>query len=154
ADFESSQSAERMLTQEVLLRRDVLDALILDLKNRRATRANDLCLKEETGRLSLWAADVGGRAILRRLSRGVFGAQPGDILYDWKRVEFLRGDPEAARSGSGYQATDRVADEVLEVMGPKRQLQVFEELNESVVLFVQEQVGSPLCRFIIAFPHG
>ena len=102
---------------------------------------------------------MGGRAILRRFSRGVFGAQLGDTLYDWKHVEYLRGDPDAARSGSGYQLRikrlppgeiarlseaipylhaaelltllpDRIAAEVLEVMGPKRQLQVFEELNE------------------------
>jgi hypothetical protein len=41
---------------------DVLDALILDLQGRRATRANDLCLEEEDGELSLRAADVGARA--------------------------------------------------------------------------------------------
>ncbi len=33
---------EESLTNEVLLRRDVIDALVLDLHNRRATRANDL----------------------------------------------------------------------------------------------------------------
>lgn len=100
--LEVSQSADATLAREVLLCRDVLDALILDLQYRRATRANDLCLKEEGGRLLLWAADVGARAFLRRLSQGVIDAQPGDTLSDWKYIEFLRGEPEAARGGAGY----------------------------------------------------
>src|SRR5688572_22478729 len=40
---------------DVLLRRDVLDAMILDLLNRRATRANDLQLELEENELRLRA---------------------------------------------------------------------------------------------------
>jgi CBS domain-containing protein len=144
---------------EVLLTRDVLDALVLDLQNRRATRANDLALEEQDGTLRLRAADTSARALLRRLTRGLFSEPPADSLYDWKYVEFLRGDPDAVPSGAGAHLRvarlqpgeiallsaaipymhaaellkllpDKLAARVLELMSPERQLQVFEELDE------------------------
>src|SRR5919199_6144829 len=66
------------LTDEVQLARDVLDPLVLDLQNRRATRANDLALEEEGGLLRLRAADTSARALLRRLTRGLFPTPPAD----------------------------------------------------------------------------
>ena len=77
SSFDSAQSVtEESLRRVVLLRRDVIDALVLDLHNRRATRANDLWLEEENGKLLLKAADTSSLAILRRLSRGLFGSGP------------------------------------------------------------------------------
>src|SRR5947209_8480517 len=148
---------------EVLLARDVLDALVLDLQNRRATRANDLALEEEGGKLVLRAADTSARALLRRLTRGLFSEPPGHALYDWKYVEFLRGDPGAVRSGAGEHLRiarlqpgeiaslsaaipymhaaellkllpDPLAARTLELMSSERQLQVFEELDEEEAL--------------------
>src|SRR4029453_3671795 len=81
---------------------DVIDALVLDLHNRRGTRANDLWLEEENGKLLLKAADTSSLAILRRLSRGLFGSGPSRAAYDWKYIEFLRGDHHAVRNGAGY----------------------------------------------------
>lgn len=160
SDLEMGDAATTgSLKTEVLLKHDILDALILDLQNRRATRANDLQLIEEDGTLSLRAADTSVRAMLRRLSRGRFGVVREDALYDWKYVEFLRGDPQAVKSGAGYQLRitrlppgeiarlcdplpylhaaelitllpDAKAVDVLEAMSPERQLQVFEELDE------------------------
>src|ERR1043166_578132 len=147
------------LETEVLLTRDILDALVLDLQNRRATRANDLALEERDGRLRLRAADTSARALLRRLTRGTLFKPPGESLYDWKYVEFLRGDPDAVPSGAGAHLRvarlqpgeiallsaavpymhaaellkllpDQLAARVLELMSPERQLQVFEELDE------------------------
>jgi magnesium transporter len=148
---------------EVLLVRDVLDALVLDLQNRRATRANDLALEEEGGKLTLRAADTSARALLRRLARGLFAEPPEGALYDWKYVEFLRGEPDAVRSGAGRHLRvarlqpgeiaqlsaalpcmhaaellkllpDPLAARTLELMTPERQLQVFEELDEDEAL--------------------
>lgn len=147
------------LKQEVRLRQDILDALILDLQNRRATRANDLWLEEENGRLFVRAADASTGAILRRVSRGLYSHVPKGALYDWKYIEFLRGDPQAVKSGAGYHLRitrlppgeiarltdllpylhaaelitllpDPIAADTLEAMSPERQLQVFEELDE------------------------
>ncbi len=90
---------------EVLLRRDILDALVLDLQNRRATRANDLELHlEEDGRsLRLVGVDFSVIAVLRRLSRGWIGRRlVRSKIHDWKYIEFLRGDPEAVRAGAVY----------------------------------------------------
>lgn len=147
------------LKHDVLLGRDVLDALVLDLQNRRATRANDLQLEEEDGKLVLRAADTSVRAIIRRLTRGRFAPVRGNALYDWKYVEFLRGDPQAVKNGAGYNLRitrlppgeiarlceplpylhaaelitllpDPKAVDALEAMSAERQLQVFEELDE------------------------
>lgn len=147
------------LRQEVLLRRDILDALVLDLQNRRATRANDLQLEEKDGTLYLRAADTSLGAIIRRMTRGRYAEARGNALYDWKYIEFLRGDPQAVKSGAGYHLRitrlppgeiaglcdplpylhaaelitllpDPKAVDTLEAMSPERQLQVFEELEE------------------------
>ena len=160
SNLDSAQSVtEESLRREVLLRRDVLDALVLDLHNRRATRANDLWLEEENGTLLLKAADTSSLAILRRLSRGLFGSGPSRALYDWKYIEFLRGDPHAVRRGAGYHMRikrlppgdiaglcsslpylhaaelltllpDAVAADTLAAMAADRQVQVFGELED------------------------
>lgn len=143
----------------VLLQHEILDALILDLQNRRSIRANDLQLEEIGGRLQLQAADTSFNAILRRISRGLYNRISQSGLYDWKYVEFLRGEPQAVRSGAGYHLRitrlstgeiaqlagylpylhaaelitllpDAKAAKTLEVMPIERQLQVFEELDE------------------------
>ena len=149
----------------VWLGRDVLDGLILDLGQRRVTRANDLWLEESGGCLQLCAADTGLRAVARRLTGGrVGGSQPSTHL-DWKYVEFLRGNPEAVRAGAGYhrrivrlpageiaslaQALPylhvaellallpaKLAADTLQRLPPEQQLQAFEELEDSYALEV------------------
>ena len=142
---------------DVLLKRDILDALILDLMNSRTTRVCDLLLEEEDGALRVKAADAGLSAMLRRVTRGHFGRVDKDSLFDWKYVEFLRGDPQAVSNGAGYRLRinrlpageiarladyvpylhaaelvkllpDEKAADVLEAMSVERQLQVIEEL--------------------------
>ena len=166
------------LGQAVRLRRDVLDALILDLQNRRATRANDLWLDEEDGQLRLSAADTGVRAIMRRLTRGRYRGLDRRSLYDWKYIEFLRGDPQAVQGGAGYHRRiihlppgeiahltaaipylhaaellallpKQLAADTLEVMSPERQLQVFEELDESFALQVLEHMAPDLAADMV-----
>lgn len=147
------------LKEEALLRADIMDALVLELQNRRVTRANDLCLEEKNGHLCLKAADTSLGAVVRRLSRGLLTLKSKGSLYDWKYVEFLRGDPQAARHEAGKHLRitrlppgeialltnqipylhaaellillpDSLAADTLEAMSPERQLQVFEELDE------------------------
>lgn len=168
------------LGQAVRLQRDVLDALILDLQNRRATRANDLWLEEEADplHLRLSAADTGARAILRRLSQGRYRGLDRRTLYDWKYVEFLRGDAQAVKVGAGYHRRiihlppgeiahlaaavpylhaaellellpEQLAADTVEVMAPERQLQVFEELEERRALQILELMAPDLAADIV-----
>jgi CBS domain-containing protein len=147
------------LVRSVLLDRDIMDALVLDLANRHAMRANDLWLEYHDDRLWLDAADISPWAVLRRLGRGWLGHGGDRHLLDWKDVEFLRGDPKAAREGRDYHRrvaslqpseiarlldavpylhaaelltliSDEFAADTLEVMKPERQTQVFEELDD------------------------
>ena len=150
---------DEAMTSDVLLHRDVLDALILNLERRHATRANDLWLEEEDGKLSLKAADTSAGAVLRRLSLGLFGGKPTSSLYDWKYVEFLRGDPLGVKHGAAYHMRiqllppgeiaalsnslpylhaaelltllpDPIAADTLELMQIERQIQIFGVLEE------------------------
>ena len=159
-NFDAAQLVtDGSLRQEVLLKRDVLDALVLDLSKRVTTRANDLSLEEENGKLLLKAADTSSLAVLRRLSRTMLARRPSRALSDWKYIEFLRGDPHAVRNGAGYHMRikrlppgeiaglcnslpylhaaelltllpDAVAAETLAAMMPDRQVQVFGEVED------------------------
>jgi CBS domain-containing protein len=149
---------EDALERAVLIDRDILDALILDIPHRQSMRANDLWLHAEDGNLWLRAADIGPWAVLRRLGRGLLGRGADRRLLDWRDVEFLRGDPQAAHQGQDYHRrvamlqpaeiarlldalpylhaaelltliADPVAADTLEVMRPERQVQVFDELD-------------------------
>lgn len=160
---EAKGESGKSLAKQVLLHDGILDALILDLQNRRATRANDLCLEEEDGKLLLRSADTSFSAMLRRLTGGRFGPVSPESLSDWKYVEFLRGNPDAVRSEAGEHLrisrlppgeiarltdplpylhaaelitllADPKAADTLEAMMPERQLQVFEELEEGQAL--------------------
>ena len=103
ADFACAEEVSPEASADyVLLKGQILDALLLDLQNRRAVRANDLQLREENGRLILQAADASISAILRRIGFGFYRHTGESGLFDWKYVEFLRGDPQAVRSGAGY----------------------------------------------------
>jgi CBS domain-containing protein len=164
--------------QMVLLRRDILDALILDLRTRRVTRANDLWLEEEDGQLRLSAADTGVTAILRRITRGRYRGNKEPALYDWKYIEFLRGDPQAVDRGAGYHRRivhlppgeiahlaasmpylhaaellellpDPLAADTLEVMSLERQLQVFEELDEDSASHILTYMAPDLAADIL-----
>jgi magnesium transporter len=167
------------LGKDVLVGDDVLDALVLDLQNRRATRANDLWLEGNESRLELRAADTGFNGFLRRLSGGRYGRVSKSALYDWKYVEFLRGDPAAVRNGEGYhlrvarlppgeiaRLTDMVpylhaaelitllpdakAVDALEVFSPERQLQVFEELEEEQALALLTLMAPDIAADLVA----
>ena len=176
-DLEQIQEIDS-LGQAVLLRRDVLDALILELQNRRVTRVNDLWLSQKKEGLQLSAADTSAQGILRRLTRGRYSKVNRRKLYDWKYIEFLRGDPQAVDAGAGYSrriirlppgeiaslassipylhAAEllellpvQLAADTLEVMSLERQLQVFEELDEKSALDILGHMAPDLAADIL-----
>ena len=175
--YDGEQTVET-LARAVRLRRDVLDALIIDLRNRRVTRANDLWLEQNDTELRLSAVDMGAPAILRRMTRGWYRGADRSNLYDWKYIEFLRGDPQAVKAGAGYNRRivhlppgeiaylttsipylhaaellellpGQLAADTLEVMAPERQLQVFEELEEGRALELVEHMAPDLAADLV-----
>jgi CBS domain-containing protein len=160
-DLASGRAAPpEALKRTVLLKRDVLDALLLDVEDRQSMRANDLWLRQDEDRLWLRGADISPWAVLRRLGRGLLGdGRQERRVVDWANVEFLRGDPRAGLAGDDYHRRiarlapvaiarlaedvpyhhaaelltllpDPVAADTLEAMSPERQLQVFEDVAE------------------------
>ena len=157
-DINSAETADA--EHDVLLKRDILDSLILDLLGRRTTRVCDLLLDANDGQLRVKAADGGIRCMLRRILRGSWPAADQESMFDWKYVEFLRGDPDAVRNGAGYRMRigrlpageiarlsdyipylhaaellkllpDEKAADVLEATAIERQVQIIDELDET-----------------------
>ena len=169
---------EAAARQLVLLHRDVLDALVIDLAGQRVTRANDLVLEPAHGHLHLRSADIGLRAIARRLTRYRYrGCAPEDLV-DWRFMEFLRGDPGAVSAGAHYHRRivhhppgeiahltlwvpylhaaelamllpPQTAADVLEAMPPDRQLLVFEELEEAHALAVLARMAPEVAADLV-----
>ena len=160
---------EEALGKSVLLDRDILDSYVIDLQNRRLTRANDLVLESREG-LRLMAADTGVRALFRRLSGGLYQGFREMDLQDWKYVEFLRGKPGAVQAGAGYHRRierlppgeianlieglpyldaaelilllpPQLAADTLELATSERQLQIFEELDERQAILILEKMA-------------
>jgi magnesium transporter len=155
---------------------------VLDLLGRRTTRVCDLRLKEEDGVLRVVGADAGLAAMIRRVTRGRFGNVDKESLFDWKYVEFLRGDPSAVDNGAGYRLRinrlpageiarladyvpylhaaellsllpdDKAAD-VLQAMSLDRQLQVVEELSEDEAVGLLERMSPDLATDLIGRLH-
>ena len=179
-DLDADEAAETH--SDVLLSQDLMDALVLDLLGRRTTRVCDLLLVEEDGFLRLKGADAGFAALIRRVTRGLIGNTNGDSLFDWKYVEFLRGDPTAVDSGAGYGLRinrlpageiarladyipylhaaellkllpdDKAAD-VLQAMSVERQLQVIEELDEHDALDLLRRMYFDLAADLLGRLH-
>lgn len=164
--------------QDLLLGRDLLDALVLDLLARRTTRICDLWLEDDNGTLRLKGADAGFAALLRRVSRGLVARPRKESLFDWKYVEFLRGDPAAVDSGAGYRLRinrlpageiarladyvpylhaaellkllpDEKAADVLQAMSVERQLQVIEELDEDDAIDLLNRMSPDLATDLV-----
>lgn len=168
---EAEEISLEVRNEFVLLRREILDALIIDLENRGSFRANDLRFEKTEDRLQLIAVDSSVSAILRRISFGFYNYLSRSGLYDWKYVEFLRGDPAAVRNGAGYnlritrmppgeiaQLTsylpylhaaelitllpDEKAVKTLEILPIERQLQIFEELEKDEAISLLSLMAS------------
>lgn len=162
-DIEASVLAPKESLKKKVLLSDIDDALVLDLDDLRATRANGLLLKEENGKLLLCGVDTSVSALLRHITSDRFSYVPENKVHDWTNIEFLRGDPGAVKSGMPYRhritrlpageiarlsaqipymhaaelltlLPDALAINTLEAMTARRRLQVFEELDEERAL--------------------
>ncbi|HEX6125110.1 MAG TPA: CBS domain-containing protein [Pyrinomonadaceae bacterium] len=179
-DLDSSKAGDDH--GDVLLSRDLMDALVLDLLGRRTTRVCDLWLKQEDGALRLKGAEAGLTALIRRVTRGLIGRIDRASIFDWKYVEFLRGDPEAVDNGAGYRLRinhlpageiarladyvpylhaaellkllpDEKAADVLQAMSTERQLQVIEELDEDEAIDLLKLMSPDLATDLVGRLH-
>jgi hypothetical protein len=77
---------------ELLLVRDVLDTLIVDLQGSRRSRVSDVLLSpQDDGRLEVTAVDVGGASLLWRTGLGwLAGHQPPSVV-DWSDLHLMSG---------------------------------------------------------------
>lgn len=66
----SDRVPAQLTRQEILVKRDILDKQIVDINGAKVVRVNDIEFKEVEGALTLFAADVGIRGIIRRLLSG------------------------------------------------------------------------------------
>ncbi len=178
-NIEASELApEEWLRKRVLLS-DIHDSLVLDLKQHRAVRANGLLLKEESGMMVLCGVDTSLSATVRWLTGGRFSYVPRTTVHDWTTIEFLRGDPQAVKSGMPYRhqiihlpageiarltsqlpymhaaelltlLPDALAINTLEAMPARRQLQVFEELDEKRALRLLELMAPDLAADLLS----
>lgn len=176
SDVESALDAQS--STDVLLKRDILDSLILDLLGRRTTRVCDLVLETENDAFRLKGADAGMGAMLRRVFFGRWIRLRRDSIFDWKYVEFLRGDPVAVDNGAGYRLRinrlpageiarladfipylhaaellkllpdDKAAD-VLEAMPIERQVQIIEELDEQQAVGLISRMSPELATDLV-----
>lgn len=105
--LEPPAHADPVLPDQLLLGRDVMDALVLDLRGLRAVRANDLWLRPNGAVYRLVGVEISAWAVLRRLAPWLVpGREVGEVL-DWRWVGVLRGNPMAVepRSSHGVVAT-------------------------------------------------
>src|SRR5688500_8269176 len=181
-NVESLEAASAHEDCDVLLARDILDSLVLDLLGRRTTRVCDLQLKETDGALRLIGVDAGLVAMIRRITRGRLGSVDHESLFDWKYVEFLRGDPQAVDNGAGYRLRinrlpageiarladyipylhaaellkllpDEKAADVLQTMFLDRQVQVIEELPDDEAVKLISRMSPDLATDLVGRLH-
>jgi CBS domain-containing protein len=167
-----------ILAKEIFLLRDVLDAIIIDLQNRRTTRANDVWLEEKAGEIVVRGADASFQAVFRRASGGLLGKPNEYDIYDWRYVEFLRGNPEAVKNGAGYNMRitrlapgeiggliesipylhaaeliillpDKLAASVMQVTILEKQLQILAELEEENAIKILSMISPESAAGII-----
>jgi len=155
-------SAEGLL----LLGRDLLDQQIIDVHGRKVVRVNDLDLHQEQVNhhpmLKIGDVDVGARAAVRRLLKGIVPAAALHVLIQklparvipWEFVDLIETDP--ARRVKLKISHERLAKlhpadiaDIVEELAPAEREAVFETLDEGVAAEALEEVTPKLQRSIV-----
>jgi magnesium transporter len=82
---------------DLCLKSGLLDRHVIDTRNARAVRVNDVELKDIEGEVCVASVDVGGAGLLRRLglgriAQGLLRRQPADTL-PWETIELVAAPP-------------------------------------------------------------
>ena len=170
-DLAAAEELDRAAMDKlVLLERDVQDALVINLRDTMVMRANDLGLGFTATEGWLIAVDVSAGAVIRRIGRGRLNGFGRRELVDWKDIEFLRGDPQAALNNEDYHRQiqrllpveiarltgalpylhaaelllllpDGMAADVMEDMPVDRQVQVIDEIGKEKTTAIISQMA-------------
>jgi CBS domain-containing protein len=151
---------------EVLLRDDILDGQVVDTDDIKVVRVNDLELRQTGSEIRVVGADVGTRAILRRLGLEPFvcrtlervGRPLGERVIPWNLVAVLGGTMTPLRLSISRQKLKDIhpadlaelleeldRDERVEVMtalGDEREADVLEEAPAEVQTAVLQELPS------------
>jgi hypothetical protein len=100
----------------LLLRRNVLDAQVIDLGGRRILRVGDVLVAEEGEGLALVAVEVGTRPVLRRLGLGRFAGRVADEILDWRELHLASRPGHVLQLSSGVSGIHRLSQPQLEAI--------------------------------------
>lgn len=135
--FPVAAVSERLLTDELLLGRDVLDTQIVDVVGHRLARVADVALaRTADDRLEVLAVEVGFHRVLERLGLRWLADRSADESISWADLHLTSDRGHLVQLGSPASAVHRLTDgdlaalvarldldaatEVLDVAGPAR----------------------------------
>lgn len=122
AAAQGEPSLRDLAPDEILLRRDILDQQIVDLHGRRVVRVNDLRLARTDGEFRLVGADVGARALLRRLNlewlAEALRLRMPSRLISWNYVQPVGGEQAGVRLHVAHDRLRRLpAADLADILG-------------------------------------
>jgi hypothetical protein len=98
---------------EVLLSRDVLDAQVVDLSNRRLARVSEVLMAGAGGALSVTAVDLGVGALLSRLGLDWLGSRMQPTLVAWGDLHLASGRGHSVQLATEPDKLRRLDSEAL-----------------------------------------
>jgi CBS domain-containing protein len=165
-------------SQEVLLERDLLDGTVIDLREPRLVRVNDLMLEIAGTRLTVVGVDVGPRALLYRLLPRAFRREAEPRLVTWPDLELLSSElpegilvPDHARLARLHPTdiarlaeaapvrqateilaalTDDLAADTMEEMADEKQAEVVEQLDPERAADILEHMAPDAAADVLA----
>jgi len=123
----------RPAPQDIFLARALLDKQVIDTRNARAVRVNDVELDTDEADIRVTRLDCGGAGLLRRLGLGriaqsLAGRSPASFLA-WDQVELLsRG--QAMPDSHAAQPAEVVASEKLVELHPADRAEILSDLAQ------------------------
>lgn len=140
------------------LKRDVLDAMVLELPRRRATRVSDLWLRFSEKGLEVFGADLSYRGLLRRFGLPIDRRNDQACVIEWSQIAYIPEEaPDQAAELSRLSAIppgeialmlaeiaypeavtllgmlpEKISADVLEILPRVKQVQLFEELDKDL----------------------
>jgi hypothetical protein len=137
---------ERLAESELLVRRDVLDVQVVDLRGHRTARVGDVLMAErDDGRLALVAVDVGLGAVIRRLGWGRLGGHFPAELVRWDALHLT------SRRGHALQVTTPEAP--IHQLPPEELALLLENLSTTHARDVLRTVSSERVADTLAAVH-